>query len=207
MSFAEIAALTIHDVKNSLAQLAGQAEARGDAATLRIALNASEALTRLLVFYKSENNILQLAVDAHVPADLITELATELVAEHRDVSAISIIVDDTAAPTLWHYDKTLVRMLLANAIHNALRFAQTCITISAREMDGFLEFEVRDDGAGYPENVLSDEDGSAAISEQGTGLGLLLAKRVAQMHENAGQYGEIRLFNDLGAVFVLRLPS
>lgn len=203
MSFAEIAALTIHDVKNSLAQLAGQAEARGDGATLRIALNASEALTRLLVFYKSENNILQLAVEAHVPTDLITEL----VAEHKNLSAISIMLDDAGAPPLWHYDKTLVRMLLANAIDNALRFTRTRITISAYEVDGFLELEVRDDGAGYPESVLSDDDASAAISEQGTGLGLRLAKRVAQMHENAGQHGEIRLFNDHGAVFVLRLPN
>jgi signal transduction histidine kinase len=203
MSFAEIAALTIHDVKNSLAQLAGQAEARGDIATLRTALNASEALTRLLIFYKSESNILRLAIDAHVPADLIMEL----VAEHKNLSAVSILVDDAAAPTLWHFDKTLVRMLLENAIHNALRFTQTLITISAREMNGFLEFEVRDDGAGYPESVLADDHASATITPDGTGLGLRLAKRVAQMHENAGQHGEIRLSNDHGAVFVLRLPN
>jgi signal transduction histidine kinase len=203
MSFAEIAALTIHDVKNNLAQLAGQAEARGDAATLQTALNASEALTRLLVFYKSENNILRLAVDAHTPGDLIMELVAEL----RGSSAISIVVNDDHAPPLWYFDKTLVRMLLANAIHNALRFAQKRIAISAREMDGFLEFEVHDDGAGYPESVLADEDASAAITPEGTGLGLRLAMRVARMHENAGQYGEIRLFNDHGAVFVLRLPS
>lgn len=203
MSFAEIAALTIHDVKNSLAQLAGQAEARGDALTLRIALNASEALTRLLVFYKSETNILKLAIDAHVPADLIIEL----VAEQKNLNTVSIAVDDDHAPALWYYDKTLVHMLLANAIHNALRFTQTRITISAREIDGFLEFEVRDDGAGYPENILADEDTSAAISPEGTGLGLRLSKRVAQMHENAGQCGEICLSNDHGAVFVLRLPN
>lgn len=203
MSFAEIAALTIHDVKNSLAQLAGQAEARGDAATLRTALNASEALTRLLVFYKSESNILRLAVDAHAPADLIMEL----VAEQKNLGAISIVGNDDHAPALWYYDKTLVHMLMANAIHNALRFTQTRITISVREIDGFLEFEVRDDGQGYSENVLADEDASAAISPEGTGLGLRLAKRVAQMHENAGQCGEICLRNDQGAVFVLRLPS
>ncbi len=203
MSFAEIAALTIHDVKNSLAQLAGQAEARGDAVTMQTALNASAALTRLLVFYKSESDILRLAVEAHAPADLIMELA----AEHRELSAISILVDDDHAPSLWYYDKTLVHMLLANAIHNSLRFTQTRVTISAREIDGFLEFEVRDDGAGYSERVLSDEGATAAITPEGTGLGLRLAKRVAQMHENAGQHGEIRLFNDHGAVFVLRLPN
>jgi signal transduction histidine kinase len=203
VSFAEIAALTIHDVKNSLAQLAGHAEARGDTATLQIALNASEALTRLLVFYKSETNILKLAVDAHVPGELIADL----IAEHKGQSAISIIANDDHAPALWYYDTSLVRMLLENAIQNALRFTQSRITISARELDGFLEFEVRDDGAGYSDNILADEDASAAISEEGTGLGLRLSRRVAQMHENAGRCGEIQLSNDHGAVFVLRLPS
>jgi two-component system sensor histidine kinase SenX3 len=203
MSFAEIAALTIHDVKNSLAQLAGQAEARGDAATLRTALNASDALTRLLVFYKSESDILKLAIDAHVPGDLITELVAEL----KGLSAVSIVINDAAAPALWYYDKTLVQMLLANAIQNALRFTQSRITVTAREVEGYLEFEVQDDGAGYSEHVLADEDALATITPEGTGLGLRLAKRVAQMHENAGQRGEIRLFNDHGAVFVLRLPN
>jgi signal transduction histidine kinase len=203
MSFAEIAALTIHDVKNSLAQLAGQAEARGDAATLQVALNASEALTRLLVFYKTETNILELAINDHVPGDLITELA----AEFKGLSTISIVVNDAAAPALWYYDASLVRMLLANAIQNALRFARTRVTISASENSGYLEFTVHDDGVGYSDSVLADEDASSSITPEGTGLGLRLAKRVATMHANAGQYGEILLSNDHGAVFILRLPN
>lgn len=203
MNFAEIAALTIHDVKNSLAQLAGQAEARGDAPTLRTALHASEALTRLLVFYKSESNILSLAVDAHAPADLIAELA----AEAQGFATMAIRVESAAAPALWFYDETLVRMLLSNALNNALRYARSQITISATQADGFLELAVRDDGDGYPESVLADSGASAAITRDGTGLGLYLAQKIARLHENAGVQGSVGLANQNGAHFLLRLPK
>ena len=203
MSFAEIAALTIHDVKNSLAQLVAQAEARGDVQTLRTALNASEALTRLLVFYKSETSILTLAVDAHSPADLIAELA----AETRGLADKIITTDCSAAPTLWYYDETLVRMLLSNALQNAQRFARSQIDISAIEDNGFLVFKVSDDGEGYPASVRADTGASAPITQDGTGLGLRLAHRIAALHDNAGQRGSIRLINENGAVFMLNLPA
>ncbi|MDO8177826.1 MAG: ATP-binding protein [Undibacterium sp.] len=203
MSFAEIAALTIHDVKNSLAQLAGQAEARGDVATLLTALNASEALTRLLIFYKSETSILRLAVDAHAPADLLVELG----AENQSSASIMINIDCASAPTLWFYDETLVRMLLSNALQNALRYAHSHITLAARELDEFLEFVVHDDGDGYAASVLADTGASAAITPEGTGLGLRLALRIAELHENAGQRGTVILGNENGAVFILRLPK
>jgi signal transduction histidine kinase len=196
-------ALTIHDVKNNLAQLAGQAEARGDKATLAIALHASETLTRLLVFYKSENDLLQLAVVAHAPLDLMEELAGEL----NDLGGISIEIEASAVPALWYYDQTLVRMILANALDNARRFAHSRIVFSACEVDGFLAWTIHDDGAGYPDSVLVETDTTAPITPAGTGLGLCLAKQVAQMHENAGKRGQITLENAQGAVFILRLPS
>jgi signal transduction histidine kinase len=203
MSFADIAALSIHDVKNNLSQLAGQAEARGDMATVGIALHAAETLTRLLVFYKSENGILDLVVDAHAPSDLLTELADTL----NQLDGITIETDVQAAPALWYYDQTLVQMLLANALYNARRFAHSRIVLSARENGGFLELTVQDDGSGYPESVLADNDDAAPVTQEGTGLGLRLARRVARMHENAGQCGDIKLCNGQGATFVLRLPS
>jgi len=86
MSFSEIAALTLHDVKNRLAQLAGRAEAAGDVETMRDAIAAADALTRLLVYYRAEIGSLGLNIDAHAPADLAAELldgATEQVVRER----------------------------------------------------------------------------------------------------------------------------
>ena len=203
MNFTEIAALTIHDVKNRLAQLAGNAERNGDTETLRIALEAAETLTQLLAFYKSESGILRLDIEAHAPVDLIGELANET----RGMGPISIEQDCSAAPTLAFYDEALVRMVLVNALHNALRYARSRITISATETEAHVAFCVRDDGVGYPESVLADSGASATITRDGTGLGLRLAKRIAELHENAGNCGTIVLANDNGGVFELRLPK
>jgi len=203
VSFAEVAALTIHDVKNRLAQLAGRAETRGDVETLRMALEASETLTRLLVFYKSETGLLGLEIDAHAPADLATELAKET----GGLGKFAIEADCSNAPALWFYDETLVRMLLANALHNALRYARKQIVIAVTDLGDYLEFSVRDDGNGYPEEMLADTEASAPVTREGTGLGLRLAKRIAEMHENGGRRGEIRLSNEGGAVFRLMLPK
>jgi signal transduction histidine kinase len=203
MNFTEIAALTIHDVKNRLAQLAGNAERNGDTETLRIALEAAETLTQLLAFYKSESGILRLDIEAHAPVDLIGELANET----HGMGPISIEQDCSAAPTLAFYDEALVRMVLVNALHNALRYARSRITISATETEAHVAFCVRDDGVGYPESVLADSGASATITRDGTGLGLRLAKRIAELHENAGNCGTIVLANDNGGVFELRLPK
>lgn len=204
MSFADIAALTLHDVKNRLAQLAGRAEAKGDLVTMREAMEAADTLTRLLAYYRSDIGSLTLEIDGHCPADLAAECAREAGA----AGSCKIEVDCSAAPTLGFYDETLVRMVLANALQNARRYARDRIALEVAERDGFLEFVVRDDGGGYSDQVLADDTGAATrVSRDGTGLGLRLARRIAEMHENAGKRGGIRLENAGGAVFRLVLPQ
>lgn len=202
MSFTDIAALTIHDVKNRLARLAGQAERKGDRDTVRDALEAARLLTGLLVFYKSETGGLHLNIEAQAPADLIDELAAEAGA----VSTIRIDRQYTTAPPLAFYDPTLVRMVLANALHNAQRHARDRICLGVREEAGFCTFTVHDDGPGFPDSILAGQGASAPVSREGTGLGLRLAGRIAQLHEHAGCRGSLLLANDDGAVFTLRLP-
>jgi len=143
MSFADIAALTLHDVKNRLAQLAGRAEARGDVDTLHETINASNTLTRLLTYYRSDVGSLALDIEAHAPADLAAELVDDVCVRGR----CRIDLDCSQAPTLWFYDETVVRMVLANAVmvlanavQNAGRYARTRIVIEVAERDGFLEF-------------------------------------------------------------------
>ena len=203
MSFGEIAALTLHDVKNRLAELAGRAEQRGDRETMYAILEAAEALTRLLAYYRSESGTLHPDFDAHAPADLLVELA----ADGQARGEIAIEVDGRSAPTFWFYDEALVRMVLANALHNALRHARARIVLAAEDRRDWLALRVRDDGDGFPESVLADGGASAPVTREGTGLGLRLAKRVAEMHVNGGRTGTIRLANDHGAVFELMLPK
>ena len=200
--FADLAALTIHDVKNRLAILAGRAEARDDAETLHGVLAAANALTRLLACYKAERGHLGIEVDAHVPTDLLAELAGEI----RRQTGLLIEIEGNAAPTLWFYDENLIRLVLLNALYNALRYARSKIVIAARLCSTHLEFTVHDDGPGFPAEMLAQETTIQPLGREGTGLGLYLAKHVATLHNNAGQSGCIELGNDHGALFRLRLP-
>lgn len=202
MDFAELAAFTIHDVKNRLAVLASRAESKGDPEMLHGALEAAASLTRLLAWYKAEKGSLGIEVDARVPADLLEELAAEISKQ----STLTARIESSAAPTLWFYDESLIRMVLLSAVYNAMRHARQHITLSAQEASGWLEFVVRDDGDGFPESMLGQSIAMQPLSRHGTGLGLHLAGHVAAMHENAGQCGSIELSNEQGAVFRLRLP-
>ena len=96
MRFAEIATLTLHDVKNRLAQLAGRAEARGDVETLREAMAAAETLTRLLIYYRSDVGSLALDIDAHAPVDLAAEFVDAAFLRGN----CQVDVDCSQAPTL-----------------------------------------------------------------------------------------------------------
>lgn len=203
MDFADLAAFTIHDAKNRLALVATRAEVSGDAETLRGILESSASLTRLLTYYKAEKNSLGAEVDARVPADLVNELVLDISKQ----TTLTVKADLSAAPTLWFYDENLVRMVLLNALYNALRFAQKNIVISVVDRNGWLEFMVADDGAGFSPEQLVQRDNMQPVSRDGTGLGLYLARRVAALHSNAGSTGRIELNNKGGAVFTLLLPQ
>lgn len=202
MNFDELAAFTIHDVKNRLTVLATRAEARGDSETLHGVLEAATTLTGLLVCHRAENGTLDIAIDARTPSDVLHELAAEVGRQ----TSLSLRVEADGAPTLWFYDESLVRMVLLQAVYNALRYARREVRLGAREREGWLEFSVRDDGPGYPETVLDAPRAAQAVSRDGTGLGLFLADRVAVLHSNGGRQGHIELANDVGAVFMLLLP-
>lgn len=203
MEFVDLAALTIHDVKNRLAVLASRAETKGDGDTVHDALAAAATLTQLLLFYKAEKGSLNADIDARVPADLLEELAMEIGKQ----TALTVAVKADEAPTLWFYDEALVRMVLLDAVYNALRHAVKKITLAAHLRNGCLEFSVQDDGAGYPPALLEQPLAMRSLSREGTGLGLYLACKVAALHSNSGVEGNIELRNAQGAVFCLRLPK
>lgn len=202
MEFADLAAITIHDVKNRLAIVATRAEASGEVETLRGILESTAALTRLLTYYKAEKNSLWAEIDARVPADLVNELLADLGKQTR----LSLRAELSVAPKLWFYDENLVRMVLLNALYNALRFARKEVVLSAVEEGDWLEFSVADDGSGYPSEMLGSALQIGALSRDGTGVGLHLASLVAALHTNVGSCGNIEIANAGGAIFRLRLP-
>jgi K+-sensing histidine kinase KdpD len=204
--FSEIAALHIHDVKNNLAQLAAEAEARGDVRNQDLALRSSETLTQLLCFYRSETHNLHVQIEAQNPHELITDVVNVYANPSRLPAGRLVEIQLAQAPELWFYDANLIQMVLANALQNALRFAQKKIIISVTAQTDYLEICIQDDGNGYPTTMLETQIEHVPVSAGGTGLGLRLAHRIVALHTNNGRVGEIILSNHQGARFKLRLP-
>ncbi len=200
----------VHDVKNQLAELALRLGQRGDAQPeVEIAMNASRRLSEMLLVYRESEDMLSVNVDSVSPADFMAILA----AEYTELFPQLVIqVDALRAPACAFFDDALVRMALANALHNACRYAHQRIQLNAYTQEQILVLEVLDDGAGYAQEVLSSVgEQPAAVSGKGTGLGLYLARKIAELHRLQNQQGSIALSNGnalaaSGGCFRMRLP-
>ena len=201
-----LVAAVIHDVKNQLAELALRLERKGDALQeTRIAMDASRRLTELLLAYRQQSGQLHANIDSANPDDLLQELAVEYRGLFPDLRFV-VATDD--APAFAFYDEALIRLALANAVHNACRFARSAVTLSAYHDREYLVFEISDDGAGFPDALLGAAPAvPSGASARGTGLGLFLAGRIAELHQMEGRCGSVILDNRQdGARFRLRLP-
>lgn len=208
-------AALMHELKNNLGLLTitldsiplrGDAEHDGRLDDARLLCQRSiERLQQALLVYKASNKALHPVVDAYSPVDMLRELRDTAHSLARDRLVIDTLVGDEV-PELWFFDRSLVEMAMINAIHNSLAYAQSRLRIEADMVDGGLAFSVRDDSSGYPDRILNSDGASVGCPSSGTGLGLRFGRLIAEAHENQGRHGELRLFNDHGAVFQLLLP-
>lgn len=119
--------------------------------------------------------------------DLLGSKATE-----KGLDLLYLIKDKT--PQAIYGDVTRLRQILTNLISNALKFTEkgeVFISVEAEEIEGGsykLQFTVRDTGIGIPQDKLdrlfkpfSQVDSSTTRVYGGTGLGLVISKRLAEM--------------------------
>lgn len=211
----ELLAAHAHELKNLLGELTlsldeavheSGAPPGGQLARARlIGRRVSDRMVQLLTLYKLEQGAPVNELDAS-PAEFIEEIALE--ARTLAQGRFDVSVDTGAAPPFGFFDPDLVQIALMNAVHNALAFARQRIALEAREDDGWLVFEVRDDSAGYPPHILDSPATPAASRRGGTGLGLYFSHRVARAHRHGERQGSLILSNPPagGAQFRLRLP-
>ncbi len=110
-------------------------------------------------------------------------------------------------------DSRALRQILNNLLSNACKFTPDGgeVTLKLRRTDADLVIEVTDTGIGIPEDQqleifepFRQADSDHARRHQGTGLGLPIVTRLAEMHG-----GDIRLQSQagVGSRFTVRLPA
>jgi len=210
-------AALMHELKNNLSLLTmtldgmpvlgiPEHDEKRDAARL-ICQRSVERLQQALLIYKAAGETLHVFIDAHSPLDMLRELGDSTSSLAGNRLTVDILIGDQV-PDIWFFDWNLVQMAMLNAIHNALAYARSTIRIEADMQDGCLAFTVRDDSNGFPEQILAcaGKNAVSSGSAKGTGLGLRFARLIAELHENQGRIGSLRLYNDAGGVFSLLLP-
>ena len=116
------------------------------------------------------------------------------------------IVVRTGEPLFVEADKTRIFEVLSNLIGNAVKFTLAgTITVAAKKNGGNAEVEVRDTGSGIDPDIMPRLFTKFATkSEQGTGLGLYLSRKIIEAH--GGKISAKNNENDSGATFTFTLP-
>jgi PAS domain S-box-containing protein len=204
-------------IRGSLGLLAGGALGKLTAPAGRmvdIALLSSERLARLideiLDIERIESGMLSMDLQTHRARDLI-DLAVgqlQVIAEQAGIRvSLGRIEGEVYA------DADRVVQTLVNVLSNAIKFSQRggLVLVEAEPRGGFVEFAIRDDGRGIPEEKLDSiffrfeqVDSSDAREKGGTGLGLSISRSIV---ERLG--GRIWAINNPGpgATFLFTLPS
>ncbi|HEX7665672.1 MAG TPA: HAMP domain-containing sensor histidine kinase, partial [Polyangiaceae bacterium] len=137
--------------------------------------------------------------------DVANEATTRLRALGREVRVRSEL-----ASTI-DVDATMIRRVVENLVDNAIKYSRGTITLEARDHDGDIQIDVRDEGEGIPagERVRVFErckrlDRDVAIDRTSRGLGLAFCKLAVEAHGGRIWIDDNR---PRGAVFHVRLPT
>lgn len=210
-----LVATAIHDAKNSLNLLNSwldEAERLCPSPPLAQARSAAAhvaaQLTELLALYRETQGVLRLVIDDQNLADFIDDLRQEIAPEVAARAPVRLEWQTEVADRLgvWAFDGWQVKLLLTDALRNALRHATSHVVFRLDvEPSGGLRFTVQDDGPGFPAALLAGTE--AEPNAEGSGLGLRFARLIARRHATPdGRHGHLELTNDGGARLSLFLP-
>lgn len=203
-------ALIAHDLKNALGALESELSALANSPCQASAERAHthcadlrQQFTQFLTLYSAEAGELRALCEDESPTDTLHHLQSHWQRKSQaDQPAVQITIEGAdTAPPFWYFDRRLVQLALDAAMHNALRFARKQVTVRVFAQDGWLVWQVADDG---------DGPGAADPARpHATGLGTSLCAAVAKAHQLGERCGRISLTREPGSqqtVFELHLP-
>jgi two-component system, chemotaxis family, CheB/CheR fusion protein len=146
---------------------------------------------------------------AHVDvAEIVREVTGMLSADTR---GLELVVEGAAEPVVVTSDGGKLRQIVTNLVGNALKYTDSgSVRVVVEHDDEQLSVRVEDTGPGIPEEwqeevfqAFVQVDSSSTRDRGGTGLGLAVARRLAQLLG-----GDVHLVSEPGdgCTFELRLP-
>ncbi len=196
LAWAEMARMIAHEIKNPLTPIRLSAEHM-----MEVYKHDPEHFGR--VFERCTNNILTQVDELRSiasefsayssipridpkPADLVESMA-DLVEGYRAAPPPGVTVDFDAEPDsiLTRFDAKLLHRAVRNLIENALRASAGGgrVVVRVEQNNGFAKIAVLDSGPGVPPDQLPRIfDPYFSTHDTGTGLGLPIARRIAEEH-------------------------
>jgi two-component system sensor histidine kinase QseC len=200
-----------HEIRTPLAairtyaQVAEAATESGEqkralASVIQATDRATHLLGQLLTMARLDNDAL---TNQFVACDL-RKIAVGVIADitpHALESDVECMLDE-GVPAWVRGEPALLTVLLRNLIDNAIRYSPrgTFVAVTIKRVEGRVKLTVSDQGPGIPEaereRVLSRFTRLAGNAAPGSGLGLSIALRIAQIHgatlslqDGPGEYG------------------
>ncbi len=207
----QLTATLAHEIKNPLAIIRGSAERlqRGDAEQQRMAqfvIEESDRLSRTVARY------LEFARGEQAPrenGDALAALEATLALLEEEFRARRVTLersrggDGSATVRL---DPESLKQVYLNLLLNAIEAMPEggSVRVADRSALGFIEIEIADEGLGIPRELLQRlATPFVTTKPQGSGLGLFLARRLAQ---SAGGTLAIESSEGCGTTCTVRLP-
>jgi signal transduction histidine kinase len=203
-----------HDIRNILAtvglhldtleRLAGTRGHRAVEAAHALMTRATAMCDQTLTQARTEPPARRRAVDVVKTIRQVTDLLDPIAPEGF---AIRIHAED-AAPVL--ADPEQVFRILFNLLHNAVTLARrhnaiTAVDITVVRRDATVTVRIADDGPGLPAAVRRNLFRPGA-SETGAGIGLAIARELAERNGGVLELAQSRKGSKLGTTFALELP-
>ena len=168
----------------------------------------AEQLTRivdaLVAAARHEAGSLRGTADAYVVAAEAAEACSGLTSERQ----LELVIEQPPRPIRIGVDPDIAERILQPVLENACRYGTSTVRIAIDHAGSAVQYAVADDGPG----VLDEERerifepgvrGAASNGDEGSGLGLSLARRLAE-----SVAGEIEAVADAGGGrFLIRLPA
>jgi len=169
-----------------------------------------EIIDQTLTISRSEAGEAEVHWDSVDAVAIATGVVALLAPQARSLG-LALELNSEKAESLLSSDGGKLRQILTNLIGNALKFTESGgVQVELLEDSDEVEFRVRDTGPGIPSDQLdrifepfSRLHRAEATSQDGTGLGLTISRRLAALLG-----GEITVDSELGqgSTFSLRLP-